>query len=73
MSKELGYPFSGQNLKINDFLQQFCKKCGSKTNQIVYYDNHSRNIPDSLKPHCSDLCVKCLNGAPCNYVSDRLI
>jgi hypothetical protein len=61
------YDFSGSNFKSTDFLQQICKSCNSKINQIIYYNNlEKRDDVDERKPHIRKLCIKCQKGYYCN-------
>ena len=61
-----GFPFDGSTLKDGDYLQEKCRRCLSKNNQIIYYDKLIPSHSDTYKNHRSDLCAKCLSGHPCS-------
>lgn len=59
-----GVPIS--DLTESDFSQQACKKCNSKTNQVINCSNLKSNDDiDKVVPHVSELCAKCRKGYPC--------
>jgi len=60
-----GFPFDGSILKDGDYLQEECRRCKSKNNQIIYYDKLIPSHSDTHKNHRSDLCAKCKSGYPC--------
>ncbi|CAI2161900.1 5552_t:CDS:2 [Funneliformis geosporum] len=49
-----------------DYYQQECKACTSKVNRLIKYEHLKLgNDKDEIKPHRTDLCVKCQTEEKC--------